>query len=209
MKKLLTISILLAALASCGGNKSSNLIPMAEGGWMADTTKTEDNSHADPALVEERVKAIYEHVAAAYPDLPDLTPSNDSLDLAFCSGHWQSLVALVNEKDAASMGSEHFFDADYWIMGQEWGNISATDVKATVKDNTHAEATLLLHNCGTATKVKLEMVFERGEWLIDNFIDQTRGDDWKKNMIEYIEQKEAAKGKNGDAKDDGIIEYEY
>lgn len=153
----------------------------------ADSIGAVEQNQADPALIENRVKAIYESVATAYPEIQDITPSTDSLDLAYCSGEWQTLVEMVNAKDANEMGAERFFDADYWIMGQDWGKISISDIKVDVKDNNHADVNFILHNLSD-TKVKLEMVFERGEWLIGNFIDISRDHNWKASMMKYLEK---------------------
>ena len=56
------------------------------------------------------------------------------------------------------------------------------------------------------TKVTLELVFERGEWLIGNFIDETHKMDWKKAMTMHLEEK--GKKIQEESADDGIVEYE-
>ena len=104
------------------------------------------------------------------------------------------------------MGRDSFYDSDYWIMGQDWGKITISDVKASIKDNTHANALLILHNLGSQTRVRLELFFERGEWLIGNFIDETHHLNWKKSMFQYLEKK--GKKQQDEKADDGIIEYE-
>jgi hypothetical protein len=113
---------------------------------------------------------------------------------------------MVNSKDAETMGREGFFDSDYWIMGQDWGKISISDVKVDVKDDQHANATFNLHNLNTVTKVTLELVFERGEWFIGNFIDETHKQDWKKAMTMHLEEK--GKKIQEETANDGIVEYE-
>ena len=180
----------MAALASCGGNgKSTTLIPSGNEAPPIESVQQEQTDMASPEIIEERVKVIYDAVAAAYPELHEIPPSTDSLDIAFCSGQWQTLVEMVNNKDSEDMGEERFFTADYWIMGQDYGKISVSDVKAELKDDgTHANVSLILHNL-TEIKVKLEMVFENGEWKIDNFIDQSKNVNWKENMIKHLEKK--------------------
>jgi hypothetical protein len=112
---------------------------------------------------------------------------------------------MVNSKDAGNMGRGGFFDADDGIMGQDWGEITISGLKVDVKDNTHANAFFTLHNLGSQTKVQLELVFEHGEWLIGNFIDETHKMDWKKSMMQYLEKK--GKQEQDESADDGIIEY--
>ena len=205
-KKTITRIVLsgcvMAALMSCGSKSATN--SASEDAAVADNS--EITTPANPDQIQNRVKAIYEAVAVAYPDARDIAPSNDSLDLAFCSDEWQTLVTMVNAKDAEEMGVDHFFESDYWIMGQDWGAISISDIKVDIKDNTHADVDLILHHLSDIN-VKLEMVFDRGEWLINNFIDQTNEVDWKKNMKEYLEKKAKPRG-NGGA-DGEITDYPY
>ena len=207
MKKIIIVCCMFTVIFGCG-NKKSNIIP--EGNDAPETediaVKTEQQNSADPEVITERVKAIYEAVAAAYPEVHDISPSNDVLDDTYCSSEWNTLVQMVNAKDAEKMGREAFFDSDYWIMGQDWGKISISDVKVEVKDNQHATANFLLHNLDTATKVTLELIFERGEWYIGNFIDETNKVNWKNSMTKHLEEK--GKKAQEEAADDGIIEYE-
>ena len=136
MKKIIIVCCMLTVIFGCG-NKKSNIIPEGNDAPESEdiAVKTEQQNSADPEVITERVKAIYEAVAAAYPEVHDISPSNDVLDDTYCSSEWNTLVQMVNAKDAEKMGKEAFFDSDYWIMGQDWGKISISDVKVEVKDN--------------------------------------------------------------------------
>ena len=209
MKKTFFFCCIITVLISCGNKDTSNIIPVGNNAPpveenIADQSQAEDS--ADPELIIERVKAIYAAVAEAYPEINDITPSNDQLDNAFCTAEWKTLVEMVNSRSAEDMGRDSFYDSDYWIMGQDWGKITISDVKASIKDNTHANALLILHNLGSQTRVRLELFFERGEWLIGNFIDETHQFNWKKSMFQYLEKK--GKKQQDEKADDGIIEYE-
>ena len=209
MKKTFFFCCIITVLISCGNKDTSNIIPVGNNAPpveenIADQSQAEDS--ADPELIIERVKAIYAAVAEAYPEINDITPSNDQLDDAFCTAEWKTLVEMVNSRSAEDMGRDSFYDSDYWIMGQDWGKITISDVKASIKDNTHANALLILHNLGSQTRVRLELFFERGEWLIGNFIDETHHLNWKKSMFQYLEKK--GKKQQDEKADDGIIEYE-
>ena len=205
MKKVILLCSVVFALASCNSGKgSAPIIPSIDDDVvLTDSTDTDTLVHADPTVIEERVKYIYEAVRRAFPEIHDISPSTDSLDMAFCSSQWQAIVAMVNTKDAESLGGTGFFESDYWIMGQDWDKISVSNVKANLKDDTHADVTFDLHNI-TTTKVKLQMVFERGEWMVDNFINLTNNFDWKKGMTKYMEGLE----KKSQKEDNQIIEYE-
>ncbi len=143
-------------------------------------------------VIEERVKAIYADVVKAYPE--DLFELNDEdrpdidLDGLYCSEEWNRLVDRVVEIDDAHPDDIGFFDADYWIMGQDWQDLGISDVKAQVTDDSHAVVNLLLHNCGNKTPVILTMVKEQGEWKIDDFAEDDGLSSWKINMEAYIEE---------------------
>ena len=207
MKKIIIARCMLTVLFGCG-NKKSNIIPEGNDAPKTDdtTVKAENQNSANPEMIMARVNAIYEAVAAAYPEVHDISPSNDQLDDAYCSSEWNTLVQMVNSKDAETMGREGFFDSDYWIMGQDWGKISISDVKVDVKDNEHAKANFILHNLGSETKVTIELIFERGEWFIGNFIDETNKVNWKESMTKHLEERGMKAQEK--AADDGIIEYE-
>lgn len=198
-------------LAACQGGKSpATTIPEGSEAPAAEEQPAEgavpEAAHTKADVIVSRVNDIYKAVAEAYPEINDITPSNDQLDQQFCTAEWQGLVAMVNEKDASDVAQEGFFEADYWIMAQDWGEISISDVSAEVKDDEHATATFTLHNLGHATKVRLDMRFENGEWLIANFIDESHKTDFKKGMIRHLEEK--SKKEAEEKADDGIIEYD-
>ena len=209
MKKIILFGCIILALTGCGNKDKTNIIPLGSDAPPVEEVATADNGQkedsADPELIADRVNAIYVAVAEAYPEINDITPSNDQLDDAYCTGEWKTLVQMVNSKDAENMGRGGFFDADYWIMGQDWGKITISGLKVDIKDNTHANAFFTLHNLGSQTKVQVELVFEHGEWLIGNFIDETHKIDWKKNMMQYLEKN--GKEQQEESADDGIIEY--
>ena len=208
MKKIILSCCIIMALTGCGNKDKANIIPLGNDAPPVEEISVNNGQKADsadPEVITDRVNAIYAAVAEAYPEINDITPSNDQLDDAYCTSEWKTLVQMVNSKDAENMGRGGFFDADYWIMGQDWGKITISGLKVDVKDNTHADAFFTLHNLGSQTKVQLELVFEHGEWLIGNFIDETHKMDWKKSMMQYLEKK--GKQEQDESADDGIIEY--
>ena len=209
MKIFFLLCCITMALTGCSNKDKANIIPLGNDAPPVEETAAsngEKQDNADPELITDRVNAIYAAVAEAYPEINDITPSNDELDDAYCSSEWNTLVQMVNSKDAENMGRGGFFDADYWIMGQDWGKITISDLKVDVKDNSHANAFFTLHNLGSQTKVQLELIFERGEWLIGNFIDETHKMNWKQSMMQYLEKK--GKQQQEESAGNGIIEYD-
>ena len=97
------------------------------------------------------------------------------------------MVESVVEKDKKNKEEVGFFDADYWIMGQDWGDLTPVNIQVTMQGQNRASVSFEMDPMGGGMKlVQLEMVMERGAWRIDNFIDRKNGLDWKENMREYL-----------------------
>jgi len=147
----------------------------------------------DTAAVVEAVNDIYRDVFNVYAKARNMLRPlrRGSIDAEFCSTDWNQWVQRVVDYDKAnSEGMVGFFDADYWIMGQDWQDLSVSDVHVKSLTDMTATVALQLHNCGSATDVCLEMVCDDGKWKIDNFIDVTNHVDWKASMKSYLEGNE-------------------
>ena len=141
-------------------------------------------AQADEMSVINRVSAIYDDVAARYNANPPATVASQ-LDSLYCSKDWNETVSAILEKDAKTEGVG-FFEADHWVMGQDFQNVSANSIVVESQEGDTISATLNLHNCGTTTHVRLSMVEENGEWRIDNFTDTDNQFDWKQSMRTYL-----------------------
>ena len=64
--------------------------------------------------------------------------------------------------------------------------MSVSDIRVIDMTDSTATVELNLHNCGSITPVRLEMVMEDGLWRIDNFIDVKYDINWKAGMKEYL-----------------------
>ena len=171
-----------------------------------------DNSQQSQALdtaalmsqvqdIYSSVFQVYEHTDFTKPSLADDSSPLDSLTAHYCSSDWQRCVTDVLARDASQGdGMMGFFEADYWIMGQDWQDLSVTDVNVKAMTDSTATVELNLHNCGNVTCVCLEMVNDGGMWKIDNFIDATNQVDWKANMKEYLNQEKNSTADNATTK---------
>ena len=168
---LLALSITLA-LSSCSTSGSNG-------------QSTQEQS--DSTAIAQRVYDIYEQVFGYYDHSQGSPSISGKTDSMYCSHNWNLWLNRVHTADAKiEDGTIGFFDADYWIMGQDWQDLSVSDVHVVTMTDSTAMTELKLHNCGSVTDVRLEMVQENGEWKIDNFIDATHGLDWKTSMQEYL-----------------------
>ena len=169
-----------------------------------------DNSNKgslDTGAVIQRVEEIYGAVFKVYNEEDslrnlDIQMENGVYDQRgdfignYCSREWNELVNKVDEIDSLYHSDElGFWEADYWIMGQDWHALSISDVKVIEMTETEATVELKLHNFDSAKPVSLKMVNENGVWKIDAFVDKEYDLNWKQSMQEYVAE-ESAKTKN-------------
>ena len=165
------------------------------------------NQEADAQAVVNRVQEIYNVVFKEY-NLEDSLRNLDQLEglgayehrdefnRNYCSQEWNRLMRQINEIDSMYHSDElGFWDADYWIMAQDWHNLSISDVEVLSVTPTEASVQFNLHNFDSSTPVVLHLVLEDGVWKIDDFLDVDNDLGWKKSMQEYVDQ-ETARNKN-------------
>ncbi|MBR1493019.1 MAG: DUF3828 domain-containing protein [Bacteroidaceae bacterium] len=194
MKKLTFIMIAMTAITfvACGNKTTGNndngdedSVFMLDGpGSVYEPTEEEVGQYA-----LETVQEVYEAVGQAYSSEDWQTQSNE-LDKKFCSKDWNATVKSVIEKDNQNPEEMGFFDADYWVMGQDFSKkIYATDLnlEKLLMDDTPWEAavTLKLHNF-SEIPVRVNLIYEGGEWKVDDLTDLSNDLDWKKSMKEYL-----------------------
>lgn len=165
------------------------------------------NQEADAQAVVNRVQEIYNVVFKEY-NLEDSLRNLDQLEglgayehrdefnRNYCSQEWNRLMRQINEIDSMYHSDElGFWDADYWIMAQDWHNLSISDVEVLSVTPTEASVQFNLHNFDSSKPIGLHMVLEDGVWKIDAFLDVENDLDWKKSMQEYVTE-ETARNKN-------------
>lgn len=187
MEKSFLVILVALLMAGCGAKSSDT---------SSQTTESQESKPSTSAVtpksdgnVLHRVEQIYKEVAAEYAKYDEDFESmdDDGLDDRFCSDEWKGLVAKVVDFDSTNNPDEiGFFDADYWVMGQDSQDLSASDFNLVEEKGDKAIVEFNLHNCGSITKVRLEMVRERGDWFIDNFIDLDNAINWKEEMKDYL-----------------------
>ena len=194
MKKLTFIMIAMTAITfvACGNKTTGNndngdedSVFMLDGpGSVYEPTEEEVGQYA-----LETVQEVYEAVGQAYSSEDWQTQSNE-LDKKYCSKDWNATVKAVIEKDNQNPEEMGFFDADYWVMGQDFSKkIYTTDLnlEKLLMDDTPWEAavTLKLHNF-SEIPVRVNLIYEGGEWKVDDLTDLNNDLDWKKSMKEYL-----------------------
>ena len=158
------------------------------------------NQASDADAVASRVQEIYDAVFKEY-NLEDSLRNLDQLEglgayahrsefnRNFCSKEWNELVNQIDEIDSLYHAEEMgFWDADYWIMGQDWHNLSISDIEVLAVTPSEAAVQFNLHNFDSTGPVTLRLVNEDGVWKIDDFLDVDNDHSWKKSMQEYVKE---------------------
>ena len=197
MMKWIWSMVMVCALCACHSQSENAGTP---------NLKDSANQIADAEAVQQRVQEIYSDVFKEY-NLEDSLRNLDMLDgpgasarrgdfnRNYCSREWNDLSRQIREIDSLYHADElGFWEADYWIMGQDWHQLSISDIEVLNVSPTEADVKFMLHNLGEAKPVALILVKEDGIWKIDNFKDLNIDMDWKRAMKEYVGQ-ESAKNK--------------
>lgn len=186
------ICIAIAALVLSGCQTGSN---SSEATTEAVTSA--DQESVDQ-VVTQRVEEIYGDVFKAYNKEDSLRnlditmkPSayelRDEFNTNYCSKQWTDLVNKIDQIDSTyHAGEVGFWEADYWIMGQDWHNLHISDVKVLKTTASEAQVEFKLHNLDFVKTVKVTMVNEDGVWKIDNFLDDEV--DVKQAMSRYVKE---------------------
>ena len=173
----------------------------------ADGQKLTVSNQLLATVLENRVRDIYADVFREYNNEDSLRKLDIAIDHSvdeyrdafiqqYCSKKWGTLVSEIDKIDSTyHSGDLGFWEADYWIQGNDWGNLSISDVRVVTYTDDEAVVELNLHNLETVKPVILAMVKEDDVWKIDNFKDAERGFDWKKAMMEYVNEETANNNK--------------
>lgn len=198
MKKWIAIGAMVLALSACQSRPT-----------QADETVAEANQPTDAEVITARVQEIYDAVFKEYNledslrnldrlgDSPGAYAHRNEFIEKFCSSEWGRLVRQINHIDSLYHDGElGFWEADYWIMGQDWHDLSISDVEVLAVTPSEAAVQFKLHNLGSVKPVALLLVKEDATWRIDDFqdVEEAPALDWKRAMQEYVTE-ETAKNK--------------
>ena len=142
---------------------------------------------AKPDDVQKRVEEIYNHVCSVYlkhyEDGKSLWEVN--LDSLYYS---QELYRLDNQIGALEneLCEPLIHDCDFWILAQDFpSDLAFRVLRVKMDGNKKAYVTINVHRFGNDEEEILTMVYERGNWFIDDLNDGTMKDAMKKLLKEY------------------------
>lgn len=160
---------------------------------QASIMSTPDSVKSEMALQLER-EALLEHVRAMYTLVKHEciylggSVDNDMLDKSFCSKSWNKLLMAVRSKEHNT--GTLFFEVNKWTMTYDSDlvsfdefevqdlNMDANEMTATVNFTVYAS--------DTYTPARIELVYEDGNWKIDNFYHLKYGLNMRSQMWDYL-----------------------
>jgi hypothetical protein len=147
---------------------------------------TEEDIETERLHVLDRVKGIYRVVKQAYMNNGHYG-IDESLDKSYCSESWNELLMAVHRKEERT--NTLFFDVDYWVMSQEMGVVVFDEFKVeslSLYPEKTASVTFTIYDSNSYIPAKIDLVYENGLWVIDNFIDLKYLRDTRESMEKFI-----------------------
>lgn len=197
MKNLLLIGVFLVTgliFSSCmGSSKGAPEGSSTNEKILKDTVKS-DSIVSEMALaierqvVLERVRSIYGLIKQECTYLGG-SVDNDWLDKSFCSKRWNDLLMAVRRKEFQT--NSLFFEVNRWTMTYDSNLISFDEFEVEdcfIGPNNEKTATVnfTVFASDTYTPVRLELVYEDGQWKIDNFYHMKYMLNLRQCMYRYI-----------------------
>ena len=137
--------------------------------------------------VLERAKSIYSLVRAYYRSQGGVV-DNDLFDKSFCSISWNKLLLMVRGKEG--MTNTLFYEINPWSMTIDGGKIVTFDdfevTRLVMGEKKKATVAYVVYEADTYTPARVDMVYENGRWVIDNFYNLKYGLDVRNCMWEYL-----------------------
>lgn len=168
------LAMLLTTTGCRDGNHASadgDSSVVTESKASADTPNSEMRELAEKGIVLERVRNIYRLVRAEYM-IHGGSYDNELFDKCFCSKSWNKLLMAVRCKEENT--GTLFFEINPWSMTRYSGallsydefEVEHVDLLSQVK---RASVTFTVYEADTYTPARIELVYENGQWMIDNF----------------------------------------
>lgn len=149
---------------------------------------SEMHMEAEKGIVLDRVKDIYRLLKSEYM-YHGGSYENEIFDKMFCSKSWNKLLLAVRCKEEQS--GTLFFEINHWSMTRYSGvllsfdefEVEHVDLLSDVK---RASVTFTVYEADTYTPARIDLVFEDGRWVIDNFHNLKYMIDVRNAMWNYV-----------------------
>lgn len=187
-------------LASCQGAQSgapadSDTIQIlgTDTTMVSDTLNSEVSSMVQRGVVLERVHTIYSLIKQECTYMGGSTDS-DLLDKAFCSNSWNQLLMAVRRQEYLT--NTLFFEVNHWTMSHDTDlvNFDEFEVRNLVftDEEKRAQVDFTVYEENSFIPARIELVYEDGQWKIDNFYHLRYMFNLRERMWEYLDNTQMA-----------------
>ena len=140
-------------------------------------------------VVLERVKCNYGLIKQETTYLGG-SVDNDWLDKAFCSKRWNDLLMAVRRKEFQT--NSLFFEVNRWTMAYDSNLISFDEFEVAdcfigSNEDKIASVNFTVYTSDSYTPVRVELVYEDGQWKIDNFYHLKYMLNLRESMYQYLD----------------------
>ena len=155
---------------------------------ISDSLQSEMALAIERQVVLERVRSIYSLIKQECTYLGG-SVDNDFLDKSFCSKRWNDLLMAVRRKEFQT--NSLFFEVNRWTMTYDSNLISfdefeVADCYIGPDNEKTATVNFTVYASDTYTPVRIELVYEDGQWKIDNFYHMKYMLNLRQSMYRYI-----------------------
>ena len=198
MKKVLFVGLTLVIgllSTSCQGagkgtpENGSGTVKVLRDTVKSDSILSEMALAIERQVVLERVKCIYGLIKQETTYLGG-SVNNDWLDKAFCSKRWNDLLMAVRRKEFQT--NSLFFEVNRWTMAYDSNLISFDEFEVAdcfigSNEDKTASVNFTVYTSDSYSPVRVELVYEDGQWKIDNFYHLKYMLNLRESMYQYLD----------------------
>ena len=155
---------------------------------ISDSLQSEMALAIERQVVLERVRSIYGLIKQECTYLGG-SVDNDFLDKSFCSKRWNDLLMAVRRKEYQT--NSLFFEVNRWTMTYDsnlvnFDEFEVADCYIGPDNDKTATVNFTVYAADSYTPVRIELVYEDGQWKIDNFYHMKYMLNLRQSMYQYI-----------------------
>lgn len=161
---------------------------------VSDTLSSEVSAMVQRGVVLERVQNIYSIIKQECTYMGGSTDS-DLLDKAFCSESWNQLLMAVRRQEYLT--NTLFFEVDHWTMSHDTDLVDFDEfvVRNLVFTDEEKRAQVdftVYEDSKSYIPARIELVYEDGQWKIDNFYHLKYMFNLRERMWEFLDDQTLA-----------------
>ena len=195
VKKYFVLFVFMLLLVGCQENKHIvptdttlvEALPETDPDPLNDSLNLEVKLRIESEQVKERVENIF-RIVRAEAQSTGWTIHGELLDMCYCTESWNRLLLAVHSKEEEESIST-FFDIDYWCMTRDPGLVTFDKFVVTslnLGPRMTASVAYTVYSYDTYTPAEVDLVFEKGQWRIDNFHNYRYMINLKQSMRQFV-----------------------